>query len=352
MKIEDELLELILNKLIKYNATPILVGGCIRDYHLDIQVKDYDIEVYGLKTLEELENILEEFGSVNLVGKSFGIVKLSTKDMEYDFSFPRKENKIATGHTGFEITIDGSMDFRNASKRRDFTINSIGYDYKNKIFLDPFDGLKDIKNSLLRHIDDITFIEDSLRVYRAVQFCARFNFELDDLTFELCKNIVKTQEFKTLSKERIYEEYKKLFLKSRKPSLGLDILEKLNIEDIPDSIKENIDETSQSTLKNDEKLIVIFSILTELFEKISNDKKLSKKIKNLQNFQVPRIFELNFDKNTTLIQQKIKKLKMLNNMPKPLYIGKDLLEMGYKPSEKFKRILDTLYKMQLSGEIC
>ena len=72
----------------------------------------------------------------------------------------------------------------------------------------------------------------------------------------------------------------------------------------------------------------------------------------LQNFQVPRIFEEQLDKNDTQITYLIKKLKMLNNMPKPLYIGKDLIKMGYKPSEKFKTILDTLYKMQLNGEIC
>jgi len=48
----------------------------------------------------------------------------------------------------------------------------------------------------------------------------------------------------------------------------------------------------------------------------------------------------------------IVKLEILNNMPKPLFMGKDLIEMGYKPSEKFKSILDTLYKMQLDGKIC
>jgi len=352
MKIEDKLLEQILKKLIKNHATPILVGGCIRDYHLNIPVKDYDIEVYGLKSLEELENILEEFGSVNLVGKSFGIVKLSTTDMEYDFSFPRKENKISQGHRGFDVIIDGSMDFTRASKRRDFTINSIGFDFKNKIFLDPFNGLDDIKKKVLRHIDEITFVEDPLRVYRAVQFCARFDLVLDDETFRLCQNIVKIQEFDTLSKERIYEEYKKLFLKSKKPSIGLDILSRLKIENTTYPIQKSIDELCKITINDSEKLIIIFSILSTLFHKISSDKKLLKKIKNLQNFQVPRIYESNWNKNSTYVEQLIKKLNMLNNMPKPLYIGKDLLKMGYKPSEKFKTILDTLYKMQLNGEIC
>jgi len=352
MKINDKFLEKILNKIVQNDATPILVGGCVRDYFLKLDVKDYDIEVYGLNTLEELESILEEFGSVNLVGKSFGIVKLSTADMEYDFSFPRLENKVGQGHTGFDVIIDGTLDFENASKRRDFTINSIGYDYKNKVFLDPFFGIEDIKKKLLKHIDDTTFIEDPLRVYRAMQFSARFEFSLDNYTFKLCKKIVQTEEFLNISKERIYEEYKKLFLKSKQPSLGLQLLNKLDIEQIDELVLSNIDEIIQNDLNNTDTLILTFSILDKLFLKISDDKKLLKKIRTLQNFQVPRIFEKNIMQNDSFITILIKKFNMLNNMPKPLYIGKDLIKMGYKPSEKFKSILDTLYKMQLNGEIC
>ena len=324
----------------------------MRDYFLQLDVKDYDVEVYGLDTLEELEKILEEFGSVNLVGKSFGIVKLSTALMEYDFSFPRLENKVSVGHTGFDVIIDGTLDFQNASKRRDFTINSIGYDYKNKTFLDPFDGISDIQNKLLKHIDDDTFIEDPLRVYRAIQFSARFEFALDNHTLKLCKNITQTEEFSQISQERIYEEFKKLFLKSQQPSMGLELLNTLEIEKIDPLVLSNIDEIVQNDLNNSDKLILIFSLLEQLLLKISNDKKLYKKIQTLQNFQVPRIFENKLNKNDTEVISLIKKLNMLNNMPKPLYIGKDLIKMGYKPSEKFKTILDTLYKMQLNGEIC
>ena len=352
MIIDDEFLKKVLNKVIQHNALPILVGGCVRDNFLNLPIKDYDIEVYGLETLEELEKILEEFGSVNLVGKSFGILKLTTLGMEYDFSFPRLENKIAEGHTGFEVLIDGALDFKTASKRRDFTVNAIGYDYKNKVFLDPYDGIRDIKKKELRHIDDDTFIEDPLRVYRAIQFSARFNFFLENTTFELCQKIVKTDEFFSLSKERIFEEYKKLFLKSEKPSIGLLLLNKLEIEYIEKSVRDDIDELSQYSLNTRDKLVLIFSILDDLFKKISDDKKLLKKIIALQKFQVPRIFEDKLEKNDTFVELLIKKLKMLNNMPKPLYMGKDLIKMGYKPSEKFKSILDTLYKMQLNGEIC
>lgn len=352
MKINDIFLKKVLDKIIEQNATPILVGGCVRDSFLNLEVKDYDVEVYGLNTLEDLEEILEEFGSVNLVGKSFGIVKLSTTTMEYDFSFPRLENKIADGHTGFDVVINGHLDFKEAAKRRDFTINSIGYDYKNKIYRDPFNGIQDIEKKLLKHIDDTTFIEDPLRVYRAIQFAARFHFVLDIQTFKLCKQIVKTNEFVSLSKERIYEEYKKLFLKSKQPSKGLKILNELKIENINNEYLQYIDEIKDENLNPKDTLILIFTILDELFIKISDDKKLYKQIMCFKSFQVPRIFEKELEGIESFVKRLIIKVKMLNNMPKPLFMGKDLIEMGYKPSEKFKTILDTLYEMQLNGEIC
>ena len=350
--IKDTYLEQILNKLIEYNSQPILVGGCIRDHFLDIEIKDYDIEVYGLNYIEGLEEILQEFGEVNLVGKCFGIVKLSTPTMEYDFSFPRLENKIADGHTGFEVIVNGQLDFKEASKRRDFTINAIGYDYKNKIFLDPFNGVKDIQQKLLKHINDDTFCEDPLRVYRAVQFSARFKFSVDEKTFELCQKIVQTKEFFDISKERIYEEYKKLFLKSSKPSIGLYLINRLKIENIPVNKIEYLDEIALKNMDKKDKLVAIFTIIDDIFSKISNDKKLLKKIICLQKFEVPRIFINKLDPNDTFIERLLVKQEMLKSMPKPLYMGKDLVKMGYKPSEKFKTILDTLYKMQLNGDIC
>jgi len=350
--ISDSFLPIVLNKIIAHNASPILVGGCVRDAFLQLDVKDYDIEVFGLDLLEELEDILEEFGDVNLVGKSFGILKLSTKDMEYDFSFPRLEKKIEDGHRGFDVRVDGSLDFYTASKRRDFTINAIGYDYKNKTYLDPFDGINHLNKKLLKHIDDDTFCEDALRVYRAVQFAARFEFTLDDSTLQLCKKIVQTQEFRYLSKERIYEEYKKLFLKSSSPSVGLSLLAELGIEYIDHNIRVFIDQIVSKVSNQREKLILIFSLLDRLFLKTSDDKKLLKEIRSLQQFITPRIFKSKINKNDAFIDRLIVKNNIRNNLPKPLYMGKDLIKMGYVPNEKFKTILDTLYKMQLNGEIC
>jgi len=224
-----EILKVISKELQMVGAKAIIVGGAVRDYFLKLPVKDYDIEVYGLKSIKELEIILNRYGSINFVGKSFGVLKLTYEDKEYDFSFPRLEYKVSKGHCGFDVKVDGDLEFKIAAKRRDFTINAMGYDIEDKTFLDPFGGINDIKLKKLKHIDDTTFIEDPLRVYRAVQFCSRFDYILADKTFILCKNMVKNRMLDELPKERIYGEFKKLLLKSIKPSIGLNLMKELGI---------------------------------------------------------------------------------------------------------------------------
>ena len=211
------------------DSKAIVVGGSVRDHFLGLPIKDYDVEVYGLDSMEELEEILAQHGSVNLVGKSFGVLKFVYEGEEYDFSFPRSETKTGRGHKGFDISVDGSLGFDMASKRRDFTLNAIGYDVEQKEFIDPFGGLDDIKNKQLCHIDDETFIEDPLRVYRAVQFAARFGYVLAPKTMDLCRQMVTDGMLDELPKERVYAEWQKLLLKAPKPSLGFELMRELGI---------------------------------------------------------------------------------------------------------------------------
>ena len=282
----------VLDAIVLYGGKPIVVGGSLRDYFFNIPCSDYDIEVYGITTFEMLENILKNFGTVNFVGKSFGILKLSIEGVVYDFSFPRTENKIGLGHKEFAVTIDSSLSFQEASQRRDFTINAIGYDYIKKEFLDPYNGIKDIKNKLLKHIDDKSFIEDPLRVYRAVQFCGRFELTLNSKTKKLCINIVQSEEFHTVSKERVFDEYEKLLLHSKKPSLGLKILTQMNIIKISNESIANIDAmVHYKTQNHKDDRVLMFYFLFDILRGISEEKSLLKTIQKLQKFQVPKIFE-------------------------------------------------------------
>ncbi len=224
-----KILEVISTVLVKQNAKAIVVGGAVRDYFLKLPIKDYDVEVYGLEKIETLEKLLSAYGSVNLVGKSFGILKFVHEGEEYDFSFPRKEQKIAIGHKGFSVVCNGFLSFKEAALRRDFTINAMGYDIEQQLFLDPFSAQEDMEVKKLRHINSKTFVEDPLRVYRAVQFCARFGYALDSKTFDLCSAMVKEGMLEELAKERVYVEFKKLLLKSKKPSVGFELMRELGI---------------------------------------------------------------------------------------------------------------------------
>jgi len=342
----------VLDKIVLHGGKPIIIGGSVRDYFLNIPCSDYDIEVYGIANLEDLENILKSFGTVNFVGKSFGILKLSIENTIYDFSFPRTENKIGIGHKEFEISIDSDLSFEEASQRRDFTINSIGYDYTKKEFLDPFSGIKDLENKLLKHIDEKSFIEDPLRVYRAGQLCGRFELTIDKNTKKLCDSLVKSENFNTLSKERIFNEYEKLLLHSKKPSIGLEFLRELNIINLSDKLVNNIDEMVHFKTKiYKDNLVLMFYFLFDILLDISEDKQLLKTIKKLQKFNIPKIYEKELENITNEAGLIAIKYKFMTNMPEPFLMGKDLISFGYKPSKKFGIVLKKIYQSQLNGEV-
>jgi len=192
------------------------VGGCVRDVLLGMTPKDVDIEVFGLEP-EHLEEILKKEHEIIKVGKAFGVYKL--KGHEVDITLPRKESKTGKGHKGFKIEGDPHLSFKEAAERRDFTINAIAYDPLLEEFIDPYGGMEDLEKKCLTHVSK-KFAEDPLRVLRAMQFVARFELRVNSETVELCKTI----EPEGLSKERIFDEWKKLLLKGKKPSLGLNFL--------------------------------------------------------------------------------------------------------------------------------
>ena len=105
------ILQTISKTLAQKGAKAIIVGGSVRDHFLGIPAKDFDIEVYGLESIEDLEAVLKSFGRVELVGKSFGVLKLFYEGEVYDFAFPRTEKKVAKGHKGFDISIDGNYPY-------------------------------------------------------------------------------------------------------------------------------------------------------------------------------------------------------------------------------------------------
>ncbi|MFV7789744.1 CCA tRNA nucleotidyltransferase [Aliarcobacter lanthieri] len=372
----------ILNDLKSLGAKPVLVGGCVRDSFLGKQIKDYDIEIFDLNHIEIIQKCLEKYSSVKLVGKSFGVLTLKIDGYDFDFSLPRYEQKIGFLHQDFEVFTNANLSFKEASKRRDFTINAIGYDYFNNIFLDEFDGIEDLKNKKIKHINDTTFIEDSLRIYRAIQFASRFEFEIDKNTKELCKKLVINNELKFLPKERVFEELKKLLLKSNKPSIGIKLLKEFNIMDFTTNA-EIIDNLAEILKDKDfdefRKLYLFYSCLTKNLEdkelikflnSLTNDKKFIKEILLLQKsiltkdekdikrlslklkvedlIVLNKAFKNDIAKEAETIATNI---NILNTPLKAFVIGKDLVALGFKPSQKFGDILDFAINLQIDRNL-
>jgi tRNA nucleotidyltransferase (CCA-adding enzyme) len=197
----------------------LLVGGCVRDELMGKQPKDWDLEVYDVDAAR-LREILDQFGSVNVVGESFTVYKLGH---DLDVSIPRRERKSGRGHKGFVIEGDPSMSVAEAARRRDFTINAILRDPLTGELIDPYEGQRDLQQRVLRVVSRETFAEDSLRVLRAAQFAARFEFDIIPETVELCRKV----DLSDLPAERIWGEMEKLLLQAQHPSVGLEWLHKL-----------------------------------------------------------------------------------------------------------------------------
>jgi tRNA nucleotidyltransferase (CCA-adding enzyme) len=199
----------------------LLVGGCVRDRLLGRGVKDWDVEVYGVEPAR-LRELLGRFGRVNVVGEAFTVYKLG---QDLDVSLPRRERKTGRGHRAFYIEGDPQMSFEEAARRRDFTVNAVLEDPLNGDLIDPFDGRADMEARLLRAVAPETFVEDSLRVLRAAQFAARFGFEIEGKTIDLCRSIDLTD----LPAERVWAELEKILLAAAEPSVGLRWLDRLNV---------------------------------------------------------------------------------------------------------------------------
>jgi tRNA nucleotidyltransferase (CCA-adding enzyme) len=201
----------------------LLVGGCVRDELMGAQPKDWDVEVYGIEPAK-LRELLDWFGDVNVVGEAFTVYKLG---VDLDVSLPRRERKTGRGHRAFVIEGDPAMSFADATARRDFTINAILQDPLTGEIVDPHHGREDLKSGILRAVSPATFGEDSLRVLRAAQFAARFEFRIEPGTVELCPSI----DLSDLPSERIWGETEKLLLLAQRPSIGLGWLHALGVLD-------------------------------------------------------------------------------------------------------------------------
>ena len=195
-----------------------------RDALLGRENKDVDIEVHGI-TPRALKDILDSLGHSITIGESFGIFNLNGYSL--DIAMPRKEALRGSGHREFDDFVDPFIGTQAAARRRDFTCNALMQDVLTGEIVDHFGGQEDLKNGILRHVDDVTFAEDPLRVLRAAQFAARFGFRIAPQTIELCRRI----DLARLPCERIEGEIKKALLKAERPSVFFEALRDMDALD-------------------------------------------------------------------------------------------------------------------------
>jgi tRNA nucleotidyltransferase (CCA-adding enzyme) len=193
-----------------------LVGGAVRDTLLGLEVKDKDWLVTGSTPEYFLSQGYEQ------VGADFPVfLHPETKE---EYALARTERKIGTGYNGFATTFDPTVTVEEDCKRRDLTINSIAMD-SNGNYIDPYGGIEDLKNKVLKHVSD-HFVEDPLRVLRVARFMARYGdlgFTVHPDTMALMRQIGLNGELSHLTSERIFKELEKVFTEPN-PSYFFQVL--------------------------------------------------------------------------------------------------------------------------------
>lgn len=357
----------IANRVKEYGGKTYYVGGFVRDNILGRDNKDIDIEVHGIDQ-ERLVSVLSEFGNPLSYGKSFGVY--SIEGYSIDIALPRIEKNIGKGHKDFNIVVDPYIELTKAIERRDFTINAIYKDVLTNEIIDPFNGINDLNNKTIRHINKETFIEDPLRVLRACQFASRFEFDIAPETIELCKSI----DITTLSKERIEEELKKALLQSNRPSLFFKHLNDMNQLNyyFNDVNTKYIDDANKYINKINNKYEYLLSSLAidTTFEitKFTNNNSVFEYVENMRHNikssysndqELYMIFNSLIDINDYIYLRNIvvndndnlfvKYDKYKQLISKPCVTGNDLIKAGYKPGEYFNDALKYANVLRLNG---
>lgn len=224
IKLSDKIFQKIKAVADKENTEAYVIGGYVRDSHLNRPSKDIDIVTIGsgINFAQKVAQSFKPSPRVN-VFKNFGTAMLKFNDLEIEFVGARKESYNRNSRN--PIVEDGTLE--DDQNRRDFTINALAFGLNSNNFgqlVDPFNGIKDLKNKIIRTpLDpDITFSDDPLRIMRAIRFATQLNFNIEE---ETLKAITRNKErIKIVSGERIIDELHKIVM-SPKPSIGFKLLE-------------------------------------------------------------------------------------------------------------------------------
>ncbi len=302
--------------------TIFAVGGWPRDQFFGIESKDMDLEIHGASSVEEVVQALtsasiETFG----VGKKFGVLKAKVLGVDLDISLARVDIRSGFGHTGFKVDFDVSK--KEAFRRRDFTINAIGIDIRTLEIFDPFGGVRDIEDRVLRIVDFDTFIWDGfVRTLRGVQFCERMDLTADEHTVRTCSAF---HEFE-VDPERIWTEFDKLITKGTGHGKGLDFAFQTGVA-----------------------AFFGFSFHIEIWSDFAKAKTRVERLTALAT-KLDKVGRQEFFEKTHTPRSLIFKVEE-SLKTTPLITGKMLISLGFTPGPIFSEIIEAVVEKQDTGEI-
>jgi len=268
-------------------------------------------------------------------------------------------------------------------------MNAIGYDVVQKRVLDPHGGIEDIKNKIIRAVDLEKFDEDPLRVLRAVGFASRFDFTIEKNLYKKCQKMIEQGSLEQLPKERIFTELQKMLLKSKKPSKAFFLLRDFGafgyFKEFLALSKEEQEALFFALERAPKDLLILFAVLIYNFsaeekitflQRVTQDKKFIQSLFELASTplslesysdydlykiatkvkisDLSKLLSARYPEKKELVKKMIQRAKDLNIYEKELphlLRGKDLIDLGIKPSKEFSKILNSIYEAQMRGEV-
>ncbi|MDZ4677089.1 MAG: CCA tRNA nucleotidyltransferase [Oligoflexia bacterium] len=365
----------ICTKLHGNGYTAWLAGGCVRDGLLGIMPKDFDIA-----TNARPKKVESFFNKTVDVGKAFGVIRVIEASGDIEVATFRKDGSYTDGRRPDSVELATPQE---DAKRRDFTINALFYDIFEGEVHDFVNGMVDLKSRIIRTVGlpEDRFLEDKLRIIRAVRFVSQLDFQLDKSTYDVITKF--SQTITTVSWERISDELEKL-LSGIRPDRGLELLQDSGLLDVifPELIYDSkIVDYLKNTTGDSDQVILGWLFLFSLIQNADDHAKIFKRLKfsNEKAQSIATTLEiatslLIFDRLNTPDKKKtaaenrtetaIKFLDIQNKiqpeilqyvkanriLPKPLIEAADLMSLGLKPGKTLGESLQKAFDAQLENE--
>jgi tRNA nucleotidyltransferase (CCA-adding enzyme) len=243
----------VLETLEAHGYEAYFVGGMVRDQLLDLENEDIDIT-----TNAHPEDVMRIFQKVKETGKRYGSVTVFLEEHPFEVTTYREEKEYVDNRHPEKVTFGTSLE--EDLKRRDFTINQLVMDKEGKIF-DHHKGLEDLDNHLIRTIGDpeVRFEEDALRILRAIRFCAKLGFDIEEKTQNGMQK--KKELIQTLAIERVMQELDRI-IRGKYRNKAIKYMLDLEIADVLYGLKAGFEKvvTSKEQLYPIEFFIIAFLV--------------------------------------------------------------------------------------------